>query len=81
MPDCFSPIDRLIDTNPKCGRCLCYTFIVILFAFLIAGLYLFLPEQKSITGAALLLIGAIGLMFLLVLYALDCMIRPTLLPR
>jgi len=54
--------------------CLWYSFIVTLFVFLLAGLYIFLPEQKSITGAVLLLIGAIGLMFVVTMYVFHCVL-------
>lgn len=74
MRDCFSPIDEFVKDNPRKMDCLWYSFIVMLLAFLVAGLTLFLPDQKSILGATLLLIGAIGLMFVLVLYAIHCVL-------
>lgn len=74
------PIDKCITKNPKQAMCLWYSGIVTLFCFLIAGLYIFLPEQKSITGAVLLLIGAIGLMFVVTMFVFHCILahRPLL---
>jgi FtsH-binding integral membrane protein len=74
------PIDECITKNPKQAMCLWYTFIVTLFVFLLVGLYIFFPEQKSIAGAVLLLIGAIGLMFVVTIYIFHCILgsRPLL---
>lgn len=51
-----------------------YSFILILVVFLMAGVYIF-QKDESITGAVLLLIGAIGLMFVLLIYFYECMFR------
>jgi FtsH-binding integral membrane protein len=74
------PIDECIRKNPKQAMCLWYTCIVTLFIFLLVGLYIFLPEQKSLSGAILLLIGAIGLMFVVTVYIFHCILesRPLL---
>ena len=73
------PIDACIAKHPKQAMCLWYSFIVTLFVFLVAGLYIFFPEQKSLAGAVLLLIGAIGLMFVVTIYAFHCILG--VLPR
>ena len=67
-------IDNCITKHPKQAIYLWYTFIIVLFCFLVAGLLLFLPEQKSIAGAVLLLIGAIGLMFVATMYVFHCIL-------
>lgn len=76
----LNPIDACITKNPKQAMCLWYSFIVTLFVFLLVGLYIFLPEQKSLAGAVLLLIGAIGLMFVVTMYIFHCILgsRPLL---
>jgi len=79
-PMLLNPIDACITKNPKQAMCLWYSFIVTLFVFLLVGLYIFLPEQKSLAGAVLFLIGAIGLMFVVTIYIFHCILgsRPLL---
>lgn len=66
-------IDECITTNAT-RKSLWNTCIIILMAFLTVGVYIFIKDA-SITGAVLLLIGALGLMFIVLIYIYECMFR------
>jgi len=63
-------VDNCINTNPRI-KWLWYSCILILLGVLTAGIYIF-QRDTSMTGAVLLLSGALGLMFIVVLYIYEC---------
>jgi len=78
MCDC-NPLNDCIKNRTLAG-CIWYGSIVTLFIFLMAGTYVFIPDNNSITGAVLLLIGALGLMCVAMLYVFRYILKPLLLP-
>ena len=69
-------MEECIVRNTKRILCLWHSFIGILMIFFSIGLYIFIKET-SVTGAALLLTGALGLMFVIFIYTNECMVRFT----